>query len=430
MRIGQVARVTALAVASVVALVLSLHLGGAARAANTPASRGVRALTDQQVAAMAPDVQARYLAPLRAAAEALHAYGIGKGANIFTAVGINANNHTVDLYVTEPDRAAAFEHSAAAAASDVDLNMVRVHSARHTRIALDRAVSIFLAARHPFAVYAASADANGAGITIQVRDSATVRAAGSTRTAAPAGPGLNGITIRYTAGTPLVPKSWNAAKWHDVAPFIGGDVLTANGVAYCTAGLPAVRKSDNVPVMVTAKHCFAIGKRIYTGAGATFQYGNRRLGSYVGRVTAAAAHWDAETIPAPDNADESDTSRWMPLSSVSYSYLGDYVCQSGQRSAALGHPTPCGIKVTNQDITYVFNGAKVRGVEGVDIHGWGSVNGDSGGTVFANLGHGIRQARGIISNGGKDGTADQRRVQWTEAVDIFRQFGLKLNPVQ
>lgn len=241
---------------------------------------------------------------------------------------------------------------------------------------------------------------------------------------------MNGIAVKYTVGTPVVPKSWNDVKWHDIAPFIGGDVLTANGVSYCTAGLPAVRKSDNAPVMVTANHCFALGKRIYTAAGPTFQYGNRLLGNYVGRVSATAPHWDAETIPSPNNADESDTSGWKPLSSVSYSYLGDYVCQSGQRSAALGHPTPCGIKVTNQDITYHFNGGDVRGVEGVDIHGWGSVNGDSGGTVFANLGHGVRQARGIVSNGGKDGTPDQRRVQWTEAVDIFRQFGLKLNPVQ
>jgi len=69
-------------------------------------------------------------------------------------------------------------------------------------------------------------------------------------------------------------------------------------------------------------------------------------------------------------------------------------------------------------------------VEGVDIHGWGTVNGDSGATVLANWGRGVRQARGIVSNGGKDGTPDQRRVQWTEAVDIFHQFGLKLNPVQ
>jgi len=38
------------------------------------------------------------------------------------------------------------------------------------------------------------------------------------------------------------------------------------------------------------------------------------------------------------------------MTSVQYSYLGDWVCHSGARSASLGHSTPCGIKVTNQDL--------------------------------------------------------------------------------
>lgn len=231
MRNGQVARGTAIAFASVVALALSLHLGGAATAGSTPATGALPTLTDQQVASMTPDVQARYLAPLRAAAEALHAYGLGKRADTFTAVGINANNHTVDLYVTNPGQATAFEHSASAAMGNVDLSMVRVHSARHTRTTLDGAVSSFLASPHPFAVYAASADTDGSGITVELRNPATVR------TASAAQPDMSGIAIKYAVGTPLVPKSWNDVKWHGSAPFIGGDGVTANGVHYCTAGL-------------------------------------------------------------------------------------------------------------------------------------------------------------------------------------------------
>jgi len=41
-----------------------------------------------------------------------------------------------------------------------------------------------------------------------------------------------------------------------------------------------------------------------------------------------------------------------------------------------------------------------------------------------------RQARGIISSGGLDGTGDQGRVDWTEAIDIFRAYRLRLNPVR
>ena len=62
------------------------------------------------------------------------------------------------------------------------------------------------------------------------------------------------------------------------------------------------------------------------------------------------------------------------------------------------------------------------------MHGWGSVNGDSGGTVFAVEARGRRQLRGLVSSGGADGTADQKRVDWPEAVDIFRALGLRLNP--
>jgi hypothetical protein len=101
-------------------------------------------------------------------------------------------------------------------------------------------------------------------------------------------------------------------------------------------------------------------------------------------------------------------------------------------SASFGHSTPCGIKVTNQDLEFLVGNYYVRGVEGVDVlHGWGSVNGDSGGTVWAAIGHtNARQARGIISSGGLDETPDQNRVDWTETIDIFHAYGLKLNPVK
>jgi len=408
-------------ITAVLALSVLAGSAGSARGAATP--RRVGALTDEQIVAMAPDAQARYLAPLRAAAEALDSYGRGRGAAIFSAAGIDANDDTVNLYVKDVGQAAAFQHAAAGAAGNIDLRVVRVHAARYTLTDLDDAVSSFLASPRHFTVRALSVNPDGSGITAEVRDDATVRSAST------AEPSTGGVVISYQPTPPGVPKSWNDVKWLDRAPFIGGDVLTPDGVHYCTAGLPAVRRSDNQPVIVTANHCFRVGTALYTAAGPTFRYGNRLRGNYVGRVSATAPRWDAEILPAANNADENDTNRYVPLRSVAYSLAGDYVCHSGQRSASLGHPTPCGIKVTDPDITYSFNGGTVRGVEGVDVNGWGSVNGDSGAIVFAISGPGVRQARGIVSNGGADGTPDQRRVQWTEAVDIFNQFGLKLNPV-
>ena len=183
-------------------------------------------------------------------------------------------------------------------------------------------------------------------------------------------------------------------------------------------------------MLITAAHCFRTGQRVYTAAGTTGAFGNHRTGNYVGTVGTRNTEWDAEPLTGTtNNADESDTTGWKPLTSVAYSYVGDYVCQDGAASFFLGHPTPCGITVTDGDIWFAIGGHLARGVEGVDVrHGWGSHAGDSGATVFAVEPGNKRQARGIVSSGGLDGTPDQKRVDWTEAVDIFRTFGLVLNP--
>ena len=236
-------------------------------------------------------------------------------------------------------------------------------------------------------------------------------------------------------GTSLKAKAWANSKWDDSTPFIGGDAITSSGTGTgCTAGLPAVRKSDKHPIMVTAAHCFGVGAKIYTRGGTPGAYSNGLKGNYVGTVTARVQEWDAETIDgANNNADESDTTTWMPLTSFAYSYNGDYVCHDGQRSFFYGHPTPCNIKVTDQDkycgpstgcpgLSYT-----ARGVWGDAVNnGWGAADGDSGATMFAVEPGGVRQARGLLSDGTPgDGTPG---VFWTEATDIFDYYGLTLNP--
>jgi hypothetical protein len=389
-----------------------------------------KVLTDAEIGTMAPATQAALLDPLRALAGALSDVGNGRGADVFTSVGIDANHDVVDLYLTGTTRAAAFIQAAKSANPSLATNLIRVHKANHTLVAMDKALVAYVAERHPYAVYAISADPDGSGLRIEVGSTTSAikadsRAGVLTR---------DGMERSFSGGSARRIKSaaWNNIKWHDSSPFIGGDVIT-NGSGYCTAGLPAVRKSDGRRVMITASHCFGVGQRVYTAAGPTFSYGNRRLGNFVGTVTSRNLTWDAETlVGANNNADESDVNTWVPLTSVRYSFLGDFVCHSGARSAALGHSTPCGIKVTNADLRFPIAGHLSRGVEGVDVvHGWGSVNGDSGGTVWAaTTNPRARQARGIISSGGQDGTKDQRRVDWTEAVDIFNAYGLKLNPVK
>lgn len=404
-----------------------------------------KVLTDVEIGTMAPAAQAALLDPLRAIAGALSDIGRGSDADVFTSVGIDANHDVVNLYLTNTARAVRIIQAAKAAHPSIDPNLIRVHTATYTLAAMDAGRDAYLAEQHSYAVYAISPAPDGSGLQIEVDNTATaikkdgnqiaIKPIGAAKTlVVPAASTTSTVARSFIKGSARHTRSaaWNNFKWYDSSPFIGGDVIT-NGTGHCTAGLPAVRKSDGHPVMVTAAHCFGVGQRIYTAAGTTWSWSNRGLGNYVGTVTSRNLGWDAELLDGADNnADESDVSWWIPLTSVQYSYLGDWVCQSGAASASLGHSTPCGIKVTNQDLKFLVTNYYARGVEGVDVvHGWGSVNGDSGGTVWAATDHAnARQARGIVSTGGLDGTRDQKRVDWTEAIDIFSAYGLKLNPVK
>lgn len=432
--------------ATTMVLATTLEMPLASGAAGPPAV-SQRALTDLQIATMVPAAQAALLDPLRATAGALSEAGRGMAADVFTSVEIDANHGVVNLYLTEPTRADGILETAKSANPSIDTSLVRPHRSTYTRAALARAQDAYLAQPHPYAVYAVSAAPDGSGLQIAVDTPATAGTAdgidvavsplvrASTNMFSPVATVSSASTVAriFTKGFPRQAKSdaWNNIKWHDHPPFIGGDVIT-NGSGHCTTGLPAVRQSDGRPVMVTAAHCFKLGERVFTGAGKTWSWSNHRIGNYVGTVRSRSQVWDAELLVGADNnADESDVNRWIPLTSVRYSFRGDMVCHSGAKSAYRGHSSPCGIKVTNPDTRWLIHGYVARGVEGVDVHGWGSVVGDSGATVWAATGNpNARQARGIVSDGGKDGTADQRRVLWTEAVDIFRAFGLKLNPVR
>lgn len=370
---------------------------------------------------MDPAAQASLLEPLRRMADALDAQGRASWTSTYAGVDIDAASDAVDLFATNSIPAARLLSAARRAVPDARWNRVRIHRARYNRARLDAAAKALLSDPLAGAIRAVAVRTDSSGLDVEV---------------APGGLGTdvaldaNGIALTTRAAQATSTKSWAQAKWHDVSPFIGGDQLTRAGQSYCTAGLPAVRRSDYKPVMITAAHCFATGTRIYTAAGKAGAYGNGLVGSYVGTVGSRNRHWDAEeVIGANNNADESDTSGWKPLTSTAYSYVGDYVCQNSAASFYLHHPTPCGIKVTDGDIYYRIGEYVARGVEGIDVaHGWGSHNGDSGATVFSVQPGNKRQARGIVSSGGLDGTSDQKRVDWTEAVDIFAAFGLKLNP--
>lgn len=369
---------------------------------------------------MTQAAQASLLQPLRRVADVLDAQGRTGWSSSYAGVQLDAAHRAVGLFTTDATSGRALLAAARRAAPEADWAHVRLERATYSRAALDAAAKRVMTEADPAELRAVSVAADGSGLTLEGAVGAPSARVVLARL---------GVAVHLRLTPARTAKSWSGVKWHDSSPFIGGDVLTASGHGYCTAGLPAVRRSDRTPVLVTAAHCFRTGQRVYTGGGSPGAFGNGRTGSFVGTVGRRSTRFDAEPLTGRNNnADESDTTGWKPLTSVAYSYVGDYVCQNGAASFYLGHPTPCGIKVTDDDIWFSIGGHLARGVEGVDVrHGWGSHNGDSGGTVFAVEPHNNRQARGIISSGGRDGTADQKRVDWTEAVDIFNAYGLKLN---
>lgn len=378
-------------------------------------------MTDAQIASMSPVAQAVLLQPLRRIADVLDAEGRARWAPTYAGVELDTAEDAVDLFTTGVASGRALLAYARRASPDARWARVRLRQASYSRWTLDVAAERILTGPGRALLRAVSVPADGTGLRLE--------SAGGASAVRVVQAGLTVASLLRSAGSRSA-KSWGDVKWGDSSPFIGGDVLTASGHGYCTAGLPAVRRSDHTPVLITAAHCFAAGQRVYTAGGRTAAYGNGRRRSYVGVVGKRNLTWDAEPVTGRNNnADESDTTGWKRLTSVAYSHVGDYVCHDGQASFYLGHPTPCGIRVTDDDIWFTVGGQVARGVEGIDVRtGWGCHNGDSGGTVFAVEPNNKRQARGLISSGGRDGTPDQRRVDWTEAVDIFRAFRLQLNP--
>lgn len=401
----------------VLLILITVAAAGPARAQRLESHAG------HQAVAAGVAAQTVLLDPLRRLASGLDAQGRGHWAASYSGVALDPANDAVNLYATDTRAARAIVAAARRADPAAAWRSVHVRRATHSRIDLERQARRLLDAPAALNLTAVSVPVNGSALTVHVSRSTASMARLLRGTDIEVVPPVRQPAVAAPTFTP-----WAKVKWHDTAPFIGGDVLT-RGSGYCTAGLPAVRRRDRHPLLVTAGHCFRIGQRVYTGGRTIGARRNGGVGAFVGTVRQRSTEWDAAVLDGADNnADESDTTGWKPLTSVGYSFVGDYVCHDGAASFFLHHPTPCGIKVTDGDIWFKIGGYWARGVEGVDVRtGWGSHNGDSGGTVFAVERGGVRQARGIISSGGADGTPDQKRVDWVEAPDIFAAFGLRLN---
>ncbi|WP_234349955.1 S1 family peptidase [Streptomyces sp. WM4235] len=391
--------------------------------------------TEAQIAAMDPTQRGELLEPLRQLADAVAAAGKSKQPDTYAGVRIDAPNNVVHVYVTDRSRTAKLIEAARQTDAGIDTKKIAVEEVRTTLAALHDARARLLAKSAakslPYEIHSVAVNAEASSLDVAV-DAPAKAIAGR-----PKALGVDDVALNFIQGQKIEPASWSDVKWHDSSPFIAGDVIT-NGGHYCSAGLPAVRKSDNVRVMVTAGHCFGNGERIYTGAGSDTlvrpllrwsERPDRKPRGYPGM----APNWDAETLIGADNsADVSESTAYAPVTSYAYSHNGDPdVCQSGAASCFMQQGTVCGIRVINDDVMFsLSNGWTARGVQGTRLPGnpWTVAHGDSGTMVYTKTGS-TRQARGVVSAlSSPYQTNAGSYVYWTEATDIFNHFGLKLNP--
>lgn len=389
-------------------------------ATTTVQARSLTPLTYQAITAMSPKAQAALLDPLRDAAGAVDAYGRGPGRSIYAGVELDPPAHSVHLYLTDLSQKRDFLAHARAGNPKADLSIVTVLGTRYTRVQLHAARDRIAAhlTRLPVEVQNATVPPDGSGLILGVssRTTSTTLPASAVHPAAPALSQVAQVAVKVTPGQVFRVQD----RYGDSSPFYAGDFIT-NGGWHCTTGIP-VKDSTGHQYMVFASHCGHTGTVWVTGRGVT-----------VGKVVKYDEHWDAALIDTGSARFEYDgppgpvAANSVELNDTRYSYVNDLVCQDGYTSGVM-----CNIRVTNQDVqTFQVRGDRygntftARGVLGDAVSGYcGVQGGDSGGLVFAVNSSSTRQVRGIVSSS-VDGT-NCRGIFWTEALDIYNDWGLHL----
>lgn len=370
-------------------------------------------------------VIARRFTPLDRVARAIDEVGRGVGKPYYSNVKVDGVHQTVTLFITEPQWASWFIRQARTVDPGASFRLLRLDRGYYPKAALDAAADRLVRSHLPFRWSTIAVSPVGAGLEMTVPDPNQARMEAAQPSAMLGGKSVQTVAdvpISYSHGDPQVPLS----RETDTYPFIGGDDIVDTGWngggAACTAGIPVARNSDNAHFMVTANHCFP-GGTVYTGG----QYPN-----VLGPVQAHSGVWDAELIKAGVSGEAwIDGVHHPALSGSAYSYNGDLVAQDGFTSYQATGSSVKVITVNNQDFRYQLKYSdgsvhEVRGVQGATHVLVTAVrDGDSGGLVYRPNDNGTSQVRGIVSAGEK---TNNSVIDWTEATDIFNQFGLRIAP--
>ncbi|MFG2296477.1 hypothetical protein [Streptomyces sp. NPDC048603] len=381
-------------------------------------------LSADVVAAMTPERQGEVLEPLRVLADAVARVGRSSQADVYTQVEMAADYRSVNVYLTDPGRSAAFLDAVRRAGPKADTDLLNVRRGVKSRQQLRKEIKAFADRRDlPFKIERANSTVDGSAIELGVDDTKSAQeylarpAVAQERAEAGATP----VRIRHSpAMLPL------ASRWDDSSPFYAGAALgpvSASGRAACTTGIPAISSVDQRHWLVTSSHCYNVGEAVTTAGG-----------TFIGPVRAELADIDSAFIEARtsrytwDGTDAQGYTR--SLNGTRNIAVGDFVCQLGYGSKVV-----CNIRTEQAgDAAWVIDGITVFGSIGVPHNGgWVAQQGDSGGPVITVNDPNSRQLNGMVAVGFGCTHAEgyplcSRAVGWIDVYDIFDRFALTLVP--
>jgi hypothetical protein len=426
------------------ATVIIAALGATAGASQAARQAGSPRLTWAKILAMTPAQVAALQNPLIAAGTPLVAMG-NTMRSIYFGIALDTPGHAVDLYVTDPDKAAGLIAAAKRRAPGLDVGLIRVKRSAYSAAALTAATNRLIAAsdakRLPFPVYSMGQVDLGASLRLRVPDAARAKRLSQIALASLGGRSvaqLAGVRLTFLQSKPGAPMS----RENDTAPFIGGDWLT-NYAATCTAGI-SIENSSNRDFLITANHCFPSGSTVFTQNGTTA----------VGIPYRYNENFDAELIDtgkyngagAQADEGESDTSgggiKWYPLTGNAPPFMEQRLfCQDGISSWNYRRVVQCNFSTgTTADYICGQNGPCVWVPEMVlqsQNQTPAVIDGDSGGVVFTVASATTRDAAGMVSygNGCTYLSATNHTLQCTEMdfvwyTNLYNDFGFtgRLNP--
>ncbi|GAA4991331.1 hypothetical protein GCM10023205_74150 [Yinghuangia aomiensis] len=374
-------------------------------------------LTVEQVAAMAPEEQAKVLNPLRVVAEAAIQVGRNVFPDIYTSTALGSGYRSVDVYITDLGRSAAFEQALEKFRPGLDMGILRFVQAKASEKAQAAAIqALYDQVGRPFSIYSAGIAADG-GLQLSVDDAATAERYLSSAEARSRISGIE-VGVQIDSGRPVKQTS----RENDTTPFWGGAALGPSpsgspGVSQCTSGIPAVSTWDGLEWLVTAAHCYPLFYSVSTMGG-----------NPIGNVTYENQQFDAALIAAPTGKSVWDCCvpgvEYRPLNGPASKPLGDLVCQMGYNSRVV-----CGLWITNTYKTYPQNGTTVVGIGAVQLDFQTAARGgDSGGSVITVNDPDSRQINGIVSGiEWCSGSSNYCTLIYIDVMNIFNTFALSLH---